>query len=125
MAIITKMSISPAEPYCNITTKFTLKADKLFSVFVAVFCLNWATLRTNKILWVKLFVFLLIHCLSTIFSATKVWFFTFKTLKIGIKCQCVFFFIFIIWRLWISKLFVFILILIFKSLPSFVDNKPF
>jgi hypothetical protein len=84
VAIIAKMRISPTKPNSYIATKLAFEVYELLAMLIAVFGLNRTTLRANKFFWIKLLLFLLTHCLSTIFSTSKIRFFAFKTLKVGI-----------------------------------------
>lgn len=117
MARLTKVSISPTEPLSRWTTKLTFKLNKILTMFWAVFYGNLATVGANKLLCLKrACVLLVIHCVCTIFTTTKIGIFTFKTLKIRIYCHCILIWLLIIGWFRIFKLLIFVTTLKFKPL---------
>lgn len=91
MTRLAKMCISPTKPLGGWTTIFTFKLNKVLSMFWTILNRYLAAIWANKFLRLKCTCILwLIHCLSTVLSSTEIRIFTFKALKIGIYCHCIF-----------------------------------
>ncbi len=93
MARFTKMSISPAKPLSNTTTKFTFELNKIFTMFWAVLDWNITTIWAYQLFCFKRTscILRLVHRCHTIFSASKVRTFAFETHKVGVNDHSVIF----------------------------------
>lgn len=126
MAIITKMSTSPAKPLTNIATEFTFKSYKLFSMFFTIFSFYRTTLRTNQFIsfiWSRRTCWLFIHHLRTVFSSTIIWFFTFEAFKVSVDCHCILYRLIKVHRFFISNFLVFLKLLKFKTIKRFLFDS--
>lgn len=86
MTWFTKMSVTPTKPLSSRTTIFALKLYEIFSMFWAIFNWNFTAIWTYQLLGLKWSCILrLVHGLCAVFPATKIWIFTFKTLKISVN----------------------------------------
>ena len=103
MAWLTKMSVSPAEPLCYRTAKFTFKLYKIFSMLRTILNGNFTTIRANQIFSIiRTLILSFIHGIRTIFSSSKIGFFTLKTLEISIDSHRILIRFAIVWRFFIS-----------------------
>ena len=82
----TEVSISPAEPLCNTTAKFTFELNEVFSMFRTILNRNIATSWTYQLLRFERSSSCigLVHRSYTIFSSSKVRFLAFKAQKVSI-----------------------------------------
>ena len=87
------MSISPAKPLSNTTTKFTFELNKIFTMFWAVLDWNITTIWAYQLFCFKRTscILRLVHRCHTIFSASKVRTFAFETHKVGVNDHSVIF----------------------------------
>ena len=93
MPWLAKICISPTKPLCDTTTKFTLKFNKIFTMLRTILYWYLTASRTYQFFGFERTTNILcfIHGSYTIFSSTKIRFFTFKAHKVSINDTCVFF----------------------------------
>lgn len=85
MTRLTKMCVSPAKPLGSWATILAFELNKILSMFRAVLYWNVTTVWTNKLFLIKtLYILLVIHCLSTVFTSSKIRILTFIAHKVCI-----------------------------------------
>ena len=86
MTWFAEMSVSPAKPLCNTTTKFTFKLNEIFSMFGTILNRNITTSWTYQFLRFERTssCISLVHSSYTIFSSSKVGFLALEAQKVGV-----------------------------------------
>ena len=93
MAGIAEVSVSPAEPLSYAATELAFELYKVFSVFGTILNRNITTTGTDQLFRFERPTSCIgfVHGSHTIFSASEVWFLTFKAHKVCIDDRCILF----------------------------------
>ena len=120
------MSVTPAEPLRCGTTEFTLEFNEINAMFGTVFYWNITTFWAYQLFFIKTLLFPIlvgIHHLSTVFSSSKIWFFTLETHEVRINGHRILHRFIVVRRFFVDKFLVFFTFLKFQSFQRhFLDQ---